>query len=79
MDEAQTRTLCDIFRFVLDLQDDEDPRIVRMIRQKNWNSLATVSIVAGIESEFGVTIEPADYERLTSFQAVALLLSEKGI
>ena len=50
-----------------------------MIRQKNWDSLATVSIVAGIESEFGVTIEASEYERLTSFEAVALLLDEKGI
>ena len=78
MDKHQRNVLSDIFRFVLDLQDDIDPQTVRMISQKNWDSLATVSIVAGIESEFSITIEASEYERLTSFEAVALLIDEKS-
>lgn len=78
MDNAQRILLSEIFRFVFDLQDDIDPQTIRMISQKNWDSLATVSIVAGIESEFNVTIEASEYERITSFEAVALLLDEKS-
>lgn len=79
MDDAKLQTLCEIFRIVLDLQDDADPSLVSKLRQKDWDSLATVSIAAGIESEFGITIEPGDYERMTSFAAIEVLLGEKGL
>ena len=79
MDADKVAVLETIFSIVLELDDATDPQEVRMIRQQNWDSLATVSIAAGIESEFGVTLEPADYERMTSFAAVHLLLQEKGV
>ena len=52
---------------------------MRQINQKNWDSLAHVSLVTAIESEFEVTLDAADALRMTSYQATQLLLEEKGL
>ncbi|MBA3557890.1 MAG: acyl carrier protein [Gemmatimonadaceae bacterium] len=49
------------------------------MNEPNWDSLAHVSLVAAIESEFGITLDAADELRMTSFQATQLLLEEKGL
>jgi acyl carrier protein len=70
-------TLAEIFRVVLDLPPDSDPAKLRRITAPRWDSLAQVSIVAAIETEFGVTLDSTETERLTSFQAALLLIQEK--
>lgn len=69
--------LAEIFRVVLDLADDEDPVRLRRITTAKWDSLAHVSLIAAIETEFGLTLDSADTARLTSFQAARLLIQEK--
>jgi acyl carrier protein len=71
--------LAEIFRIVLDLSADYDVLSARRLAEQNWDSLAHVSIVAAIESEFGLSLESADMERMSSFAATRLLLEEKGL
>jgi acyl carrier protein len=40
----------------------------------NWDSVATVTLIAMIEEEFGCTVELEEYEQLTSFAACLRLV-----
>jgi acyl carrier protein len=71
--------LVEIFRVVLDLNSDYDLYSVRRLTEPKWDSLAHVSILAAIESEFGLNLEIGDMERMSSFAATELLLEEKGL
>lgn len=71
--------LVEIFRIVLDLDVDFDVLRVRRIADPRWDSLAHVSIVAAIESEFGLRLEIVDMDRMSSFAATRLMLEEKGL
>jgi acyl carrier protein len=42
-----------------------------------WDSLATVTLLAVVEEEFGTTIEPEDLEHLQSFDAYFHYLSDR--
>lgn len=79
MNVATTEKLQDIFRAVFELPAGADVTRLRQISEKKWDSLAHVSLVAAVESEFGLTIDAADAMRMTSFQATQLLLEEKGL
>ncbi len=80
MNQLNESKLIDIFRVVLEIDsDDLYVSSVRRIAEQRWDSLAHVSIVAAIESEFGVHLEIADMERMSSFAATRLLLEEKGL
>lgn len=69
--------LSQIFRLVLQLPDDADTSRIRRINEVGWDSLANVTLITALESEFGVTLDSHQMERLTSYQATLLLLSEK--
>jgi acyl carrier protein len=71
--------LVEIFRIVLDLDTDSDILTVRRIAEPHWDSLAHVSMVAAIESEFGLHFEIVDIDRMSSFAATKLMLEEKGL
>lgn len=43
-----------------------------------WDSLATVSLVAAIESEFGVSLGADEMLRVTSYEETVKLLQELG-
>ena len=66
-----------IFQAVLELPPTRDVSTVRQISEKNWDSLAHATLVAAIESEFGVTIDTSDALGMTSFEATKVLLSER--
>lgn len=71
--------LVEIFQVVLDVEDGYDVKSVSRLDEMRWDSLAHVSIVAAIESEFSLHLEIADMDRMTSFEATRLLLEEKGL
>ncbi len=73
------KKLAEIFRIVLDLGAEYDVFSARRLAEPNWDSLAHVSIVAAIESEFDLNLESGDMERMSSFAATRLLLEEKGL
>ena len=68
-----------IFSEILELGPSEDVESVRRLTSKKWDSLAHVMIVSAIESEFPVTINEDDYELLTSFNAIELILDDLGL
>jgi acyl carrier protein len=68
-----------IFRLILELEDGRDPATVRKTTEARWDSLAHTSLIAAIESEFDLTLDIADMERMSSFAATRLLLEEKGL
>jgi acyl carrier protein len=35
-----------------------------------WDSIANVTLLAVVEEEFGIVVDPDDLERLTSFEAL---------
>ncbi len=71
--------LAEIFRIVLEFDDNYDVSSTRRLTEAKWDSLAHVSIVAAIESEFRLNLESADMERMSSYAATRLLLAEKGL
>ena len=78
MTQENERKLAEVFRAVLSLGPDSDVTDVRQLTTPGWDSLAHVSLVAAIESEFGVSIDIADSIALTSFRAATLYLKEQG-
>ena len=67
-----------IFRAVFELPANRDASTVRQVSEKSWDSLAHATLVAAIESEFGVTIDLSEALELTSFDAARMLLAEKA-
>lgn len=79
MNVVSNEKLEDIFRAVFELSNGVDVTRVRQISEPRWDSLAHVSLVAAIESEFSISVDAADALRMTSFNATKLLLEEKGL
>ena len=77
MASDQAEKLSQIFRFILQLPDDADTSRIRRINDVRWDSLANVTLVTALESEFGISLDSHEIDRLTSYQATLLLLSEK--
>ena len=50
---------------------------IAQIREVRWDSLATVTLIAALESEFQLRLDSHDIERLTSYESTLLLLMEK--
>lgn len=78
MTDQGLQKLEEIFRVVFDLPPAKAPSGVRRITTRNWDSLAHVSLVAAIESEFGIVLDTREIEQLTSFEMAKVLLAEKG-
>lgn len=76
MNESDLNRLADIFRTVLELEPDRDVSSVRQLTEDKWDSLAHVSIVAAIESEFRLSLDSSEMERMTSFAAAGLIIEE---
>ena len=43
-----------------------------------WDSVALATLIAVIEEEFGVEMDPEDYEKLTSFEAIERAVTSKA-
>jgi acyl carrier protein len=71
--------LSEIVRSVLQLPDDVDVSRARQLGVETWDSLAHVSLMLAIESEFDVTIDVADQLGLTSYPAIRLYLEGQGV
>ena len=76
-DQAETK-LQQIVRASLELPPDADVTRARQLGVESWDSLAHVSLMLAIESEFHVSIDVADQIRLTSYPAIRLYLEERG-
>ena len=79
MQAKNLEKLINIFRIVLALPDDIDVESVRQVSSERWDSMAHVNMIVAIENEFGLTLHAGEYTRMTSFNAIVLLLDEKGL
>ncbi len=79
MTSENEATLQEIVRAVLQLPPGTDVSRARQLSYASWDSLAHVSLMLAIESEFGVTIEIADQIALTSVPSIRLYLEERGV
>lgn len=76
MPDVQER-LINCFNTVFpDLSRDEILR-ADTVSVVNWDSLATVTLIAVIEEEFDVTVAPEDFEHTTSFDSARQWLESK--
>lgn len=79
MQTENEATLVNLFGAIFELEETDKITNLRQLTTKNWDSLATVSLIAGIESEFSIQLESDEYEILTSYRAVRELLTSKGL
>jgi acyl carrier protein len=79
MQPVNQTKLREIFVTILELDDTDDPTVVSKASAERWDSLAQTSLVAAIESEFNLTLQIAEMDRITSFAATKVLLEEKGL
>jgi acyl carrier protein len=77
MSVSQQEKLQEIFRSVFELAPTANVNSVRRLTEPKWDSLAHVSLVAAIESEFGIELDTAEALAITSFQATELILQER--
>jgi acyl carrier protein len=79
MTQQDEQKLSDVFRAVMNLQAGSDVSDLRQLSTPGWDSMAHVSLIAAVESEFAVTIDIEDSLDLTSYQAVKLYLEERVV
>ena len=65
-----------IFRAVFELPAGSDLTGLQSGTTEAWDSLATVSLVAAIESECGLSLEAEQMLRITSYAETAKLVGE---
>jgi acyl carrier protein len=68
-----------IFREVFNLGDGVDPASCRQNETAQWDSLAHVSMIAALESEFNLTVDTSDALELTSFESVRRYLTNARV
>lgn len=78
MREENISKLKEIFMAVFELSESQVAGY-RKINNRKWDSLATVTLIAAVESEFDISADESAYERFTSFSAVELVLDEQGL
>lgn len=76
-DATIIRTLADVFRSVLELPETQDMTTVSQRTVGAWDSLGHATLMAAIESEFGLTIDAVDSLELTSFEAARAYVAER--
>lgn len=77
MNTITTDRLQDIFRAVLELPSDADVARIDRETAGNWDSLAHVTLVAAIESEFGISLALSESLAMDSFQSAVELVGAK--
>jgi len=77
-DNAEAK-LQEIIRATLDLPWDADVTTAGQAGIERWDSLAHVSLMLAIESEFALSIDIADQIHLTSYPAIRHYLKAQGV
>ncbi len=78
MNSSNQKKLQEIFVIILELDNKVDFNSLAKAHSVNWDSLAHVSLVAAIESEFSLQLDASEIESINSFLETKLLLEEKG-
>ena len=72
------KKLKEIFMEIFSINESEIESF-RKINNRKWDSIASVTLIAAIESEFNVVIDDLDYESFSSFAAVELALEDLNV
>lgn len=75
--ESTEARLLKVFEIVFPDLSTAEIRTASQSSVSQWDSVATVTLVAVIEEEFGVVIEPAELEEFVSFRLVHDLIASK--
>ena len=75
MTEGNIDKLKQIFIEVFSINEAE-VESYRKLNNSKWDSLASVTLIAAMESEFNIEIQESDYETLSSFSAAELVLEK---
>lgn len=75
-DQAEAK-LQEIVRGALNLPGHADVTTARQPAIEAWDSLAHVTLMLAIESEFAISIDIADQLQLTSYPAIRRYLQER--
>lgn len=78
MTEQVEAKLEEIVRSVLGLAPDADATAASQHSVEKWDSLAHVTLMLAVESEFGVAIDVDSQVRLTSYTAIKQWLEAHG-
>jgi acyl carrier protein len=70
--------LIDCFAAVLSRVPRDQVPQSEMNSVEQWDSITTVNLVAVIQEEFQVEVEPEDFERFTSFKNILDFLDKKS-
>ena len=69
MSDTGTRLAQCLSAYFTGLSADEIPR-ASMATVGEWDSMASVTLIAVVGEEFGIEIAPKDYERFVSYQLI---------
>ena len=79
MDQSSREKLRRIFLAVFELPEDSDVSMLEQGKSEVWDSLAHVSLIAAMESEFGISLDAGDMMRVSSYDVAVLVLEEQGL
>jgi len=68
-----------VFVTTLELRPGADVESLRQWADPEWDSMNHAALLAAIESEFGLELEPEDAVRVDSFGAAASVLRDRGV
>ena len=72
------KKLKEIFMEIFSINESEIESY-RKLNNRKWDSIASVTLIAAVESEFNVVIDDSDYESFSSFAAVELALENLNV
>jgi acyl carrier protein len=78
MNKENYKKLKEIFMEIFSINESEIESF-RKINNRKWDSIASVTLIAAVESEFNVVIDVLDYESFSSFAAVELVLENLNV
>lgn len=76
MNEEQEKLLTEVFKSSLNLPDDFDKTELKYNVTKGWDSIAHMSIVAGLEDAFECMMETDDILDMSSYSEAARIMSK---
>ncbi len=79
MKDENLLVLKKIFSVVLDLNSNVEVESIRKIDTTKWDSLASVSFQAAVESELGLELDIEELFEIASFKMMVLVLSDNGL
>ena len=77
--DSDIQKLNSIFISIFDLSEKTNVENLSRLSYPEWDSLAQVSLISAVANEFSVEIEGNEFEMFTSYNAIKILLENKGI